>query len=114
MGGRLTSENVLQWRHQYLFLCKVHVKPLRDQCAWGQLLELESPLRWHAFKALSELPSLRVGFRFTPGNLPAFQRSSVTTTTQRVSVSGTTSRVGPPACAPARTLVETAYKIFVA
>lgn len=65
-------------------------------------------------KALSEPPSLRVGFRFTPGNLPAFQRSSVTTTTLRVSVSGTTSRVGPPACAPARTLVETAYKIFVA
>lgn len=98
MGGRLTSENALQWRH------------LRDQCAWGQLLELESPLRC----LLSEPPSLRMGFRFTPGNLPAFQRSSVTTTTQRVSVSGTTSRVGPPACAPARTLVETAYKIFVA
>lgn len=65
-------------------------------------------------KALSEPPSLRVGFRFIPGNLPAFQRSSVTTTTQRVSVSGITSLVGPPACVPARTLVETAYKIFVA
>jgi hypothetical protein len=51
--------------------------------------------------------------RLIPVTLSIFQHCSVTTTTQRVSVSGTTSRVGPPACVPARTLLDSAYKISV-
>lgn len=48
-----------------------------------------------------------------PGGHQTSAHCSVTTTTQRVSVSGTTSRVGPPACVPARTLLDSAYKISV-
>lgn len=66
-------------------------------------------------RPLSELPFLRWGGKWLiPVNLSIFQHCSVTTTTQRVSVSGTTSRVGPPACVPARTLLDSAYKISVA
>lgn len=67
--------------------------------------------------ALLWLPMPRPAMKWEcvcPGGLQTSVHCSVTTTTQRVSVSGTTSRVGPPACVPARTLLDSAYKISVA